>query len=333
MKRNKLILSVILCLAFTYYPPIAYSQIKIMNKPNPKQLSTQKYDSLSNFEKMRYGNENPNHRNDKTYHHLIGQTIMYCGSGYKQCFYGEYYTIKSIEKEIYNYLILVSKKTNRIVKVSDLFLEDNFVVQGHYEKLRQKYIGKTIQMYTIIPEMWFELKTGNYAKISKGSTWECIDIQVEDRRGGKSFYRYSPLLMVFENEEQQKIYCYYEAFREHYKVFSKEIKGENINSPKQYEADSLSYLKQLITRFGEEYAPLIARRDIVTGMSIDMCKEILGNPTTEQHQTFLTVNNGEQKKEEIYVLSYKDRALDENGNFSTLVLQFKDNKLILIETK
>lgn len=291
-------------------------QIKIMDKPKVKALSVQKYDSLSNFEEKYYGQENPNFTGKMTYHHLIGQTILYCGSSFKNCKYGEYYKIESIiTKKYLPYLRLQNKKTKQRVDVSGISYNTQFVVQGHYEKIKQLYVGKKYvfkQSPYHSDSFFFEVSTGNYAKIHDGSIWTCIDIQVENRSDNK-IHKYSPLLMVFQsNSDKREIYCYYEAFYDMEEV-------ANVEMP-----DSTATKNYLISKYGDKYGAALANSRFEKGMTKVMVESLMGNKTQCTKSTSITIKNGKTTKTKKWV--YKNVVFDEEGNPLVLALFFDEKE-------
>ena len=67
-------LKLIFIVTLLIHVSIALGQIKIMQKTKPS-LSAIRYDSLTNFEEMPYGQNNLNYRDKRTYHHLRGQIV------------------------------------------------------------------------------------------------------------------------------------------------------------------------------------------------------------------------------------------------------------------
>ena len=294
----------------------AISQIKIMDKPKAEGLSVQKYDSLTNFEEKYYGQENPNYLGKMTYHHLIGQTILYCGSSFKKCRYGEYYNIETIvTKNNLPYLRLINKKTKQKIEITGISYNSQFVVQGHYEKIKQLYVGKKY-VYKQSPfsseSTFYDIDTGNYATIYDGSVWTCIDIQVENRNDHK-VHKYSPLLMVFQsNSHKKNIYCYFEAFYDMEEVSDREI------------PDSIVTNNYPVSKFGRKYGEAIANGRFEKGMTKAMIESFMGNQTGCSRSTSIIMKNGITTKTEKWV--YKNKVFDEKGNPLVLTLFFDEKE-------
>lgn len=294
----------------------AWGQITIMEKPKAQGLIVQKYDSLTNFEEKYYGQNNPNYYT-LSYHHLIGQTILYCGSDFKNCRYGEYYIITSIiTKHNIPYFVLTNRKTRQRIEVTGISYNSQFVVQGHYKKLKQLYIGKRF-LYKLndwSSSHYYDVKSGNYAEIDDGSIWVCTDIQVEDRRERSRFNKYSPLLMIFTSNNNKKIYCYYEDFYDMEDISGNGLSDENVKE--QY----------FVSKFGEKYSSAILNGRLEIGMTKKMVISLFGNQTPNSKTTSIRMTNGKTMKEEKWI--YKELVNSLDGKPMILTLTFdKDEKL------
>lgn len=114
-----------------------------------EEPSIQAYDSLRNMHPQEYGTNAYGHPN-YTYHHLIGQTLMYCGDPYfknEPFEVGAYYRIDSITGKEDGLLKLTNIKTGETQAMDGSFSnsgENNYkwVVVGHYEKMKSLYENK-----------------------------------------------------------------------------------------------------------------------------------------------------------------------------------------------
>ena len=193
------------------------------------------YDSLSNFHREKYGDK-------YTYHHLIGQTIMYVGDASTRSLgetsfpRGTYFTIDSIlpdqiSKGKYNILALTNINTGEsTTATSGINVKETYnrqwVVLGYYLKLKELYQGKSF-VYKGIPSDFyrysvtslydFRLIPSNETlnNVPINSIWECIDVQVVPRKP-KDKYEYlehdlrNNVALIFENAELGKAFCYVE---------------------------------------------------------------------------------------------------------------------------
>lgn len=298
----------------TFHVFVAWSQITIMERPKAQELLVQKYDSLTNFEEKSYGRNNPVY-STMSYHHLVGQTILYCGSDFKKCKYGEYYIITSI---IYRhnmpYLVLTNKKTKQRLEVTGISYNSQFVVQGHYEKLKELYVGKKFlyKLNAWSSSHYYDVKSGNYAKIGDGSMWVCTDIQVEDRRIHRNSNKYSPLLMFFTNDNNRRIYCYYEDFFDMEDISECGLTDEKVKT--QY----------FVSKFGKKYGTAILNGRLEVGMTMGMIESLFGNQTPVTKTTSINMTNGRTVKAQKWI--YKELVYSQEGIPMTLTLAFDENE-------
>ncbi len=196
------------------------------------------YDSLTNISRQKYGTGD-NYK--LTLHHLIGQTLMYCGGTRSYSTLrkeepfekGAYYKVDSIlpddtGKGLYDRLVLTNLKTGQQQEEGDLnYREYNFkwVVVGHYEKMKSLYINKEFVYvgtdglgieYSNNKANWLiNMETDTIIRnIPKESVWTCVGVQVKPRDKDDlsmiSDYR-SPIVLIFDNPTFGKSYCYLES--------------------------------------------------------------------------------------------------------------------------
>ena len=201
------------------FPIFAYGQVIIMdNTPVNEEVAIEPYDSLSNFELKQHGNESD-------YYHLKGQTIIYCGWPYSkqnnEMFkVGDSYFIKDIKPQGISFgLFVLQNTTTKNVYKKEFMTHENecWVVKGHLDKLRKLYVGNE---YLYVGkkdadklDCLISLKNHQPNRdIKYHSKWKCIDIQVKPRNANDNMIqdRRSPVVIVFDNPEYGKYYCYYE---------------------------------------------------------------------------------------------------------------------------
>lgn len=222
-----------------------YSQIDIFEEkeiPTKKEITVSKYDSLTNMVKQKYGKER------YTYHHLIGQTLLYCGNPYdNKIMYmndidiifkkGEYYKVDTIIDFDYTtrneHLLLTELKTGIKRKYpynpySNFDKKENYswVVVGHYEKLKSIYLDndflyldqgyKDNELSLILnpTDVAYHLGTDSIhtSGFKYGSKWKCIGIQVKPRKKDDKREQdsSSPIVLLFDNPQYGTHYCYWE---------------------------------------------------------------------------------------------------------------------------
>ena len=230
MKKTLFIFTILLLFLSNHL----YGQITIMRQDiqKPKHENF-RYDSLKNMVLAKYENR-------YTYHHLIGQTLMYCGNPYQDANYGreksnfqsgDYYKVDSIlpdnpNKGLYNRLSLINVKTGEKEEENGeglLKFTSNYewVVLGHYEKIKSLYLNKNF-VYVIDtymsglnkPDGMINIKTDTVTKrIKMNTVWTCVDVQVKPRTKEDGMYEFdkrSPIILIFDNPEYGPHYCYLE---------------------------------------------------------------------------------------------------------------------------
>jgi hypothetical protein len=253
------------------------------------------------------------YENKYTYHHLIGQTLMYCGDPYlfgknSNFKIGNYYRVEGIlpddtGKGLYHRLSLTNISTGERCEEGDIFTEKyNFkwIVLGHYEKTKSLYLNKEFiyfrdKSYTSYNEHNYliNLATDTITKSIKEKTiWTCVDVQVRQRKEGDrmTIEKRSPIVLIFDNPKYGKHYCYLED--ENGKPYEP-IYGEKeplvcgkFQLKSNYDnANSLDIAAKnkrkavLVKKYGTTNANKILKGMVVTGWSKAMCIESWGEPS------------------------------------------------------
>lgn len=269
------------------------------------------YDSMRNISTQKYGTP----QNYKyTMHHLIGQTLMYCGDpyGYGSNSYekGGYYKVNGIlpddvGKGLYHRLKLTNTKTGQETSEGDIFTDKyNFkwVVVGHYEKMKSLYLNKDfvyVGMKDVFVEYSFDKANGMINletdtvtyNIPEESVWKCVGVQVKPRKSGDhmDIDKRSPIVLVFDNPTYGKHYCYLEdRSGKPYKSLLDEkkplvcgrfqLKSYYDNMKAITAANKAKRKAELTKKFGAANAKLIMDGYVRTGMTKKMCEESWGLP-------------------------------------------------------
>lgn len=314
-----------------------YSQITIMNTDTQRlNYDNFVYDSLRNMSTGKY--------EDKyTYHHLIGQTLMYCGDPYSfstrsDLKKGNYYRVDEIlpddvDKGLYHRLSLTDVNTGKRVEEGDIFTEKyNFkwVVLGHYEKMKSLYVNKIFiylgkkgyVRYHKKQDDLINLETDTVTRnIEIETIWTCVDIQVKLRKKGDwmDTDKRSPIVLIFDNPQYGKHYCYLEdeSGKPYKNIYEDEMPlvcgkfqlksyyDNMITAKNQKKAD-------LIHKYGTSTANLIVEGKIRIGMTKNMCRDSWGEPD-KINKTITTYGTREQW---IYGNSYV--YFNEKGQITTI---------------
>ena len=262
------------------------SKISVM-EIHKKEPTVVQYDSLTNMRPQKYND-------DYTYHHLIGQTLMYCGDPYslisrtKGLNIGDYFEVTGVLPDVpakgwYERFSFRNTETGEEGEEGDIFRDNyNFkwLVVGHFEKLKSLYIGKefvlldTSESYDKQDNL-INAETDAIVKgVKYGSIWKCIDVQARLRRKEDrmdSDYR-SPIVLIFQNDNYGKYYCYTE--RKLGRQYNSLVCGRFMLKS-EYDKRKLD----LIKKYGQYNAKLILAGTVRVGMSKAMCKEAWGEPT------------------------------------------------------
>ena len=331
---KKIIFFIVLLLANN-----AYCQITIMNTEAKKiQYDNFVYDSLRNMVPEKYEGK-------YTYHHLIGQTLMYCGDpySYNQKSYfkiGDYYRVDGIlpdntDKGLYHRLSLTNIKTGEKGEEGDIFTNEyNFkwVVLGHYEKMKELYLNKEfvyvgtddvfIYRYEEKANGLINLESDTVSRnIPKESVWKCIDVQVKPRKkdDGMVLDKRSPIVLIFDNPNYGKHYCYLESVHgSPYQVLVNKslsyICGR-FQLKSDYEQVILAKNKRkanLIRKYGTAIANLIIQGKVRIGMTKQMCLESWGKPDD------INTTTGSYGTHEQWVYGNENYLYFENGKLTDI---------------
>ena len=318
-----------------------YSQIKIMNTEVQKpRYDNFVYDSLRNMSPQKY--------EDKyTYHHLIGQSLLYCGDPYsygtKANFkVGNYYRVDGILPDdtgrgLYHRLSLTDVNSGAKFEEGGIFTDEyNFkwVVLGHYEKMKSLYVNKDFiylgnlgysrnygkQNYLI------NLETDTVTKnVETNTIWTCVDIQVKPRiKGdGMDIDKRSPIVLILDNPQYGKHSCYLENERgkpyenidneEMPLVCGKFQLKSYYDKVKAISSAAKNKRKADLTRkYGASTADIILQGKIRIGMTKNMCRESWGEPD-DINKTTTTYGTNEQ-----WVYGYSYVYFDENGKITAI---------------
>ena len=265
------------------------------------------YDSLDNMSPRKYEGR-------YTYHHLIGQTLMYCGDPYSyntrsNFKIGDYYRVDGVlpddtGKGLYHRLSLTNTNTGEKSEEGGIFTKEyNFkwVVLGHYEKMKSLYVNKDFiyldkKEYATFydkEDYLINLDTDTVTKNIKTETvWTCVDVQVKPRKKEDRMYtdKRSPIVLIFNNPQYGKHYCYIENKEgEPYKNINEEkmssvcgkfqLKSYYDNAKALNIAAKNKRKAELIKKYGASTANLILQGKIRIGMTKDMCIDAWGNPS------------------------------------------------------
>ena len=305
----------ILVLIFCLFICNSYAQITIMGSTPKVVENIEKYDSLTNFKRLPYTSSDVEKYGPYTFHHLIGQTVMFCGEPYSNygkpdLKVGEYYKIleilpNSIESGKYDRLKLVNTKDSTVVNTGGINAYEKYnyqlVVLGHYEKMKSLYVGKKFIFigYSSIPDSYDKadrlIEAGNDTAsedIKEQSVWECVDVQVKPRRKEDGMfidYR-SPVVLIMQNDTYGQHYCYIEnEFGKPFETESgefpivgpcfRDIEFANTHQDNEQQ-ESTERLEQMTEKYGEEDGELIAQGKVKIGMTTEMCKDAWGEPVS-----------------------------------------------------
>ncbi len=292
---KKLIISIILCT----FALNAVAQIEMFDESVQKveKAEVLPYDSMRNITTKEYV-RGDSHK--YTLHHLIGQTLMYCGLPYNGFEQGEYYLVDSmlmIDKGLY----LTNVKTNKRVIENGSLYDYNYrwVVVGHYEKMKSLYLNKEF-VYVGTDDVYIEypwkkanglinLETDTVTTdIPIGSIWNCVGVQVKPRKkDDRMFYsdKRSPIVLIMDNNVYGRHYCYLEdELGRPYKSLSDDKRPlvcgrfqlkSDYEKMKEFTAKRKA---ELTKKYGASNAKLIVEGKVRIGMTKAMCEEAWGSP-------------------------------------------------------
>ena len=304
-----------MALEIVFFPLRA--QISIMeNIPKEVKYDYPVYDSLHNAVPVEFEGKD-------SYRHLIGQTLMFCGNNsgnkyvansHKSFVIGDYYKLEDVLPDdsgrgLYGRFVLRNLKTNQTFNdESEIYYRDNnfrWVVLGHYEKLKSLYVGKElVYTDTYHSNSLYNLESGDVMIHIKPETfWTCVDIQVKMRKSDDdmriSDIR-SPLVLVVENPEYGKCFCYFEdRFGNHFKSYLEGGKPQVcgiFQTKSDFEKDKVAKQKrcvELTKKYGAKNAKDIIDGVIRTGMTKQMVRESWGTPD-KINRTLTSYGSSEQ---------------------------------------
>lgn len=243
---------------------------------------------------------------------IIGQTLYYVGSEDDNSEYehdrrfsvikkgvtksltssinlrGCYFFVYAIEKENRysdKAWYLINKNNGDSLKYKTPYSTySTFVNVGHFEKLKQLYVGKFFYLkntdYYGSPERHFGLykmdtRSMDYSTFLIDSKWKCIDVSIDPTIKYWSSDD-SRVIIILENEKYGKRYSFYEANG----YMNTPFKHQFIDEGK-YNAEQKILSERRLTmvkKFGSTYGTLIADGKVRIGMSKEMCRASWGEP-------------------------------------------------------
>lgn len=282
----------------------------IQVKEEPKVLP---YDSLTNMRTLRYGTKD---KFSFTFDHLVGQTLLYLGDpyvtgrnrgGFK---IGSYYKVvgtlpEDVGKGLYGRMILEDTLTHHKKEEGDLSCDKfnyQWLVVGHYEKMKALYVNKYF-VYVGTKDVYLQyewkkanqlinFKTDTVTKnIKEGTVWKCVGVQAKARKRSDDMDidKRSPIVLIFDNSQYGKHYCYLEDNTgKPYHSFLDEkkplvcgrflLKSYYDNITKIAATDKARRKAVLTKKYGAANAVLILEGKVRLGMTKKMCEEAWGHP-------------------------------------------------------
>lgn len=308
-----------------------------VQKPNYDNF---KYDSLRNMSPGKY--------EDKyTFHHLIGQTLLYCGDPYSydtrsDLKVGNYYRIDGIlpddiGKGLYHRFSLTDINTGEKVEEGDIFTEKyNFkwVVLGHYEKMKSLYVDKEFMYlgnkgyvkYYKKQDNLINLETDTViSNIATETVWTCVDIQVKPRTKDDrmDIDKRSPIVLIFDNPQFGKCYSYLEdeSGKPYKNIYEEEMPlvcgkfqlKSYYDNFKALDIAAKNKRKADLTRkYDATTANMIMQGKIRIGMTKNMCRDSWGEPD-DINITITTYGTSEQ-----WVYGWSYVYFDKNGQITAI---------------
>lgn len=327
-----------------------------------KPLETTVYDSLLNMSKYAY-----KYKGESSYKYLIGQTLIYVGKGSPGLIkvetngnteptisVGTQFEVIDVlsnakHKHYQEPFLLKEKESGNVYEYNGGW-HDNYrwVVLGYYEKIKKDYVGKNYVYIksTILRNKKDEIIDFNteeqITKVPENSLWKCTDISLKIR--DPQDYNWisdsrSPIILIFENEQFGKCYCYVEdqfgqRLKDEYSYGYDGYGGEEKrdlflakfqeeNEYKIYQARHKELLVQrkqemakrkaaLTKKYGASNAALIVQGRVRIGMTKKMCIESWGEPKS------VNTTTGSYGTHEQWVYSSGDYLYFENGILTTI---------------
>lgn len=326
--RNLLIAFIAFLGSCTY----SNAQISIRTDVNVKQAQqVEKYDSLSNFD-LNYDIIANEYQTEETalaningqFKQFIGQSIYILPFTQKQLSFhkkwgssdtkndrlrGEYYTIDGFEFKLnesytgmYKLDKVVFKLRNEDEKKSKwevaYYSLDDALLVGYYEKLKQKYVGKSF-VYTgrakgkgcqfitepSLDHSAVDTKTKQIINLRDKSEWLCTEIQLVDDE--VTMQLYAILTNSDGNEIKARIENRFLTKGETNAAFFSCFMDNN-----EFE----KWKDSIVEKYGLEYALLIIKKKVKIGMTDKMCIEAWGEPDSKNR----TVLNGKETEQWVY---------------------------------
>lgn len=173
---------------------------------------------------------------------------------------GKYLVIEDIyiqkyprDNEIYEYSLLLKNEEDSLycyLSGRDPAMS-NFIILGYYEKLKEKYVGKTFKATG--KNVFTKFGTDEHIQIAPGTILKCVDITI-------TLAEYVAIHAVLENSSIGKIKTYF----------------GNEGLPR-YVID-INYFNKLVKKYGTQYANLIIAKQVKVGMTKQMVLESWGQP-------------------------------------------------------
>lgn len=335
---NKIIFAIV----FLFVSASIYAQINFVSAKSKDDTIMERYDSLSNIQTHLFEGK-------QSYKHLIGQTLVYA--------YQDHSDMSRFKKnghicskpEIGSKFEVLDVLPKGMREQSETLLlrgiEDGnsytctinnnsnyiWVVLGYYEKVEKTYVGQTYVYKDAFPYFPVDKESKNgiikfstdeaIVDIRENTVWSCSGIAIKERSGSRDSWfldKRCPIVLIFENEEYGKCYCYIEdgtgnfwgtdkkslflSKFESYDIFlSEKNKKKQAEIKKEVERKKREErLKAEITQkekerkiriesaYGEYDSKLILAGKVRIGMTKDMCREAWGDPN--RINTTITIN-------------------------------------------
>ncbi|MCW2119646.1 hypothetical protein [Flavobacterium sp. 7A] len=184
---------------------------------------------------------------------------------------GKYFSVKAIHKvPVYFgrfYLELEEKETKDKIYYKYDGLNENefpFLVVGFYEKLKRKLVGNE---FVFKDRFLTNIETGERITINIKEKWKCTDLTIEEKN--------YTLVAILQNSSGVKTSCGYDI-----------VTGSNFGF-KAKEAEKFKI------QFGAVNFEAIMKREVIIGMTKEMCKLSWGEPN-DINQTISSGRNSEQ---------------------------------------
>lgn len=343
---KNLLIRLFLAFAFCQISMLSFAQISLFEEPEADKVKSETilYDSLYNFKKQDLHKE-PN------YDYLIGQRLFFYkdydlyGStrNYLEVFsskkedyipgskfVGKYFDVISVTYGKYSpkfTLIETSSKDTIFFTSMNGFDNDNWVVQGYYEKAKQDYVGKTFILNNngFRGDALLSKETGRIIPdIPKGTEFLCTGISVKADGG---YYERGPersnVILLFNNKDYGDCYLFLDKSfggqrdRRTLDLFltKEDYQKELALKEQQAKERKLALQKRqaaMIKKYGKYYGTLISQGKVKIGMTREMCRQAWGEPDD------INTTTGSFGKYEQWVYGYNSYLYFENGKLTTI---------------